>query len=498
VEIKNTLHMNEQVTELWQPIQFSDAWVNVDTSILDDLAPSWFRRRNELKEGNSDYEEFIERLKRQHAIETGVVEKLYDLSEGITETFIKEGFVESYLSHDDTNIPPQQLMGYLKSHFDAMDFIFDLVKNDRPLSIGFIKQLHQLITKHQDYTVAINSLGQKVNVELLKGEFKRHENNPKREDGRIIKYCPPIQVDSEMDNLIEIYSELLKNNINPVIISSWVHHAFTQIHPFQDGNGRIARLLASLILIKGGLFPFTVKRDEKVSYIDALEKADLGQPQELVSFFSNVQKKNIENALNYKSEKAEASIEEVAKLFSEKIDVLSSRIRVQRETVLEKNRKLVFDNIYNLLGIIRQELFAIIPYEKAKIYFESVFPDDEKYFWHTQQIAEYATIHNYYFNKFLPRGWFKIQFTVAENKRYDLIISIHHFSYDDSVIAVGSFLEFLEYQPENKEDKTTIPVNLKPFTISLEGDSSRHLRNLEAYIRDVVKIGLTIIANEIA
>jgi Fic family protein len=489
--------MSEQVTELWQPIEFSAAWTKVDTSILDDLAPSWFRRRNELKEGNSDYQEFLERLKRQHAIETGVVEKLYDLSEGITETFIKEGFVESYLSHDDTNIPPQQLMGYLKSHFDAMDFIFELVKNERPLSISFVKQLHQLITKHQDYTVAINSLGQRVNVALLKGEFKKHENNPKREDGKIIKYCAPIQVDSEMDKLIEIHLELQEKNINPIVISAWVHHAFTQIHPFQDGNGRIARLLASLILIRGGLFPFTVKREEKVSYIDALEKADVGKPQSLVTFFSNVQKRNIENALNYKSEKLEASFEDVAKLFSEKVNVLSSRIREQRQNTLDANRKLVFANIYSLLGSIRQDLFAIIPYEKAQIRLESVFPDDEKYFWHTQQIAEYATIHNYYFNKFLPRGWFKIQFTVAKNKRYDLIFSVHHFSYDDSVIAVGSFLEYLEYQPENKEDKTTIPINLKPFTISLEGDSRPHLRNLDAYIRDIVKVGLTIIANEI-
>lgn len=486
--------MGEQVVELWQPIEFSAAWTNVDTSVLDDLAPSWFRRRKELKVGNSDYEEFLERLKRQHAIETGVVEKLYDLSEGITETFIKEGFVESYLSHDDTSIPPQQLMGYLKSHFEAMDFIFDLVKNERPLTISFIKQLHQLITKHQDYTVAINSLGKRVNVELLKGEFKRHENNPKREDGKIIKYCPPIQVDSEMERLIEIHRELQEKKINPIVISAWVHHAFTQIHPFQDGNGRIARLLASLILIRGGLFPFTVKREEKVTYIDALENADIGEPQSLVSFFSNLQKRNIEDALNYKSEKPEASLADAAKLLTDKVTVLSSRINEQRKNILDANRKLVFENIYALLGTIQKELFTIIPNDKAQISIESVFPEDDKYYWYTQQIAEYAKSYNYYFNKSFPRGWFKLQFNVAKNKRYDLIISVHHFSYDDSVIAVGSFLE---YQPENKEDKTTTSINLKPFTMSLEGDSRPHLHNLDALIRDIVKVGLTIIANEI-
>ena len=210
--------------------------------MLDNLAPSWFNKRNELKEGNEDYSEFIERLKRQHAIETGVVEKLYDLSEGITLTFIKEGFVESYLSHDDTNIPPKQLMGYLNDHFLAMDFIFDLVKNERDLSIGFIKQLHQLFTKQQDYIVAITPQNEIIQVPLLKGEFKKTENNPRREDGRVFSYCPPIHVDSEMDKLIEIHLELWNKKVNPLIISDWVHYAFTQIHPFQDGNGRIARL----------------------------------------------------------------------------------------------------------------------------------------------------------------------------------------------------------------------------------------------------------------
>ncbi|KAK3605125.1 hypothetical protein CHS0354_000794 [Potamilus streckersoni] len=342
--------MENKIIELWKPISISNNWEKTDTSILDDLAPSWFRKRSELKEGNNDYEEFINRLKRQHAIETGVVEKLYDLSDGITETFIREGFVESYLSHDDTNIAPQQLM---------------------------------------------------------------------------------------------------------------------------------------------------VKRDEKVKYIDALEKADFNEPQELVSLFCNIQKRNIENALNYKSEKTETTFADVAKLFTEKIDILNSVTREQRQIQLNTNRKLIFDNIYKLLGNIRTELFKVISYEKAQIRIESVRPEDKKYYWHTQQIAEYAKLHNYYFNRFLPRGWFKISFVVSTTKRYDLVISVHHYSYDDSVIAIGSFLEFLEELPDNGEERTTIPINLKPFTVSLEVDSSKQFTNMDHYIHDIVKIALTIIANEI-
>ncbi|WP_300604791.1 Fic family protein [Niabella sp.] len=489
--------MEERIINIWKPIEFTKNWEQCDTSILDDLAPSWFAKREELKEGNKEYEQFLDRLKRQHAIETGVIEKLYDLSEGITETFIKEGFVESYLSHEDTNIPPQQLMGYLKDHFTAMDFIFDLVKNETPLSIGFILQLHQLITKNQDYTIAINTLGQKTQVKLLKGEFKQHENNPKREDGAKYLYCPPLQVRSEMDKLIEIHEKLWGNNINPLIISSWIHHAFTIIHPFQDGNGRMARLLASLVLIRGKLFPFTVKREEKVKYINALEKADKSEPQDLVTFFCEVQKRNIENALNYKVEKPQNSISEVAKLFSEKIEIFTSRKKEEREAVLQKNRDGVFDFVYSLLGTAQQELFQIISKDKALIKVIAAKPNDDKHFWYTQQIVNYANTHDYYFNKFLPRGWFKISFSISQGKRYDLVISIHHYSYNDSVIAIGSFLEFVEDIPHNdsEEEKTTIPINLRPYTISLETEPKK--QNIEHYVRDIIKIGLTIIANEI-
>lgn len=490
--------MENKIVQLWHPIEFTSKWQHCDTSILDDLAPSWFAKRKELKEGNEEYEQFIDRLKRQHAIETGVVEKLYDLSEGITETFIKEGFVESYLSHEDTNIPPQQLMGYLKDHFMAMDFIFDLVKNETPLSVGFIKQLHQLITRNQEYTTAINSLGQRVQVPLLKGEFKQSENNPKREDGTIYLYCPPIHVQAEMDRLIEIHTELWKKKINPLIISAWVHHSFTIIHPFQDGNGRIARLLASLILIRGQLFPFTVKREEKVRYINALEKADTHEPQDLVTFFSQIQKRNIESALNYKVEKTQDSILDVAKLFSEKIEAFASHKREQRQRKLQNNRDKVFNIIDDLLAVIKQELFQIISKDRAHIKTFAVKPDDTNHFWYTQQIVEYANTHNYYFNKLLPRGWFKISFSINQGKRYDLVISIHHYSYDNSVIAIGGFLEFAEdvtIAEKETEEKTTIPINLKPYTISLETTPQK--QNIEHYVRDIVKIGLTIIANEI-
>lgn len=491
-----------KAVQIWQPIRFDEVWRNSDTSKLDDLMPSWYRKREDMKQGGEDYEEFINRLKRQHAIETGVIEKLYDLSEGITQTFIKEGFVESYLQHGDTNISPKKLMAHLRDHFEAMDFIFDMVRNERPLTKSFIKQLHQLITSHQDTTEAIDSLGHIVQVPLIKGEFKIHPNNPRREDGTVFEYCPPIHVDGEIDNLINIYNRLEAEKVNPLIIAAWFHHAFTQIHPFQDGNGRMARLLASLILIQHGLFPLTIKREDKVSYINALENADNGYPNETVRLFSELQKKHIERILNWKPEKKESSnIQEAAKMLSEKVALWKSQQRKQRQELLDSNRTKVFDIIYNIVEEIQEELFKIIPKDKATIKVRSAYPNSENHYWYTKQVTDFASSHDYYFNRNMPRGWFKFVFKLSDEKQYDLIITVHHYSYDDAIIAIGGFLSFKELQIDHQgqqiEDVSDIPLSVAPYTFSLEAAPDSVKKNIKSYINDLVALGISYVANEI-
>ena len=341
-------------------------------------------------------------------------------------------------------------------------------------------------------------MGELVQVELLKGQFKTQENNPKRSDGQIFIYCPPIHVESEMDKLIEIYQKQSRKGLNPVVLSAWVHHAFTQIHPFQDGNGRIARLIASLILIKNGLLPFTVKREDKPAYIKALESADDNDPQELVSFFSIQQKKSIENALNFKTEKTYNSLSDLADVFNKKVEHVTSKQKEKREQELKDNRNKIFDFVYEILGKVREELRELIPIEKARTGVASVKPDDQdKYYWHTHQITEYASTHNYFFNRNLPRGWFGVYFNLPTNSSYNLIITVHHYGYEDDVIAIGAFMEFSEKFNE-EEDKKLIPINIAPFTLSLEQHLGERTKgNLNSYIHDVLKVGLSIIINEI-
>ena len=75
--------------------------------------------------------------------------------------------------------------------------------------------------------------------------------------------------------------------------AAWLHHRFSQIHPFADGNGRVARVIASLLFIKAGWFPLIVRRDEKARYIESLELADAGDLRPLVALVGESQRTSL-------------------------------------------------------------------------------------------------------------------------------------------------------------------------------------------------------------
>jgi hypothetical protein len=66
----------QKIHRLWKHVELSSDWLKCDTSTLDDLAPSWYTRREVLQKNSHEYQEFMGELKREHAIETGIVERM--------------------------------------------------------------------------------------------------------------------------------------------------------------------------------------------------------------------------------------------------------------------------------------------------------------------------------------------------------------------------------------------------------------------------------------
>lgn len=485
--------------DIWSPIKFDEKWNSVKTEKFDIIYPSWEKRRAELQKNEEQYKRFMDQLKRKQAIDTGILERMYDLKKGITETFIKEGFVDSYLQHGDTDIAPNLLMKYLGDNFEAIDFIFDFVKNDRQLSVGYIKELHSLITRHQDSTEAIDQFGNRVRITLVKGQFKNSPNNPMR-DGIVYNYCPPEQVESEMDNLISIFNREL-GNAHILVKAAFLHHAFVQIHPFQDGNGRIARLLASFVLIKEGLFPLTIDRDERIKYIAALESADQKEYQALIDVISFNQINSIERALNWQ-------IIENTSGYDDVLNVLGAKLSNYRMIEVEQQNKRILQNMNHVFLVIRSEMENYKEDLQKRLdkitEIDSSYcpPEEANAYYYARQIINYANQYDYYVNLSLNKCWGRMFISIDQTKKYRLILSVHHYGYDKSTFAVGAFLSkeitgVISEETGSRREYIDIPVGVPPLTLSSEKDIDELKSSIKQQVEISIMSALAYIANEL-
>ncbi|WP_027390124.1 Fic family protein [Chrysiogenes arsenatis] len=141
------------------------------------------------------------------------------------------------------------------NHRDAILMVEELVSHKQPLNEWTLKSLHQLVLKNIDNENA----GQyrKINV-LISGATHR----------------PPdaMHVPQAMEDFLS-WSNQQAMVLHPVERAARVHGEFVKIHPFTDGNGRTARLLMNLELMKAGFPAALVLVEQRLEYYEALDKA---------------------------------------------------------------------------------------------------------------------------------------------------------------------------------------------------------------------------------
>lgn len=275
----------------WEPItDLPPDWRALSDGELGPLLRFWNDQRLELEQSGA-LNNFSQRLAREWSIETGQIEGVYDIDRGITQTLIERGIRSDLIPKEPNQKAPELIAAIIQDHYQVLEGLFQFVRGDRDITKGYLHELHAALLQHQDTTVVMDQFGKLFDARLLKGRYKERPNNPKRPDGSIHQYCPPEQADPEMERLLGFHVNHKGLEVPVEIEAAWLHHRFTQIHPYQDGNGRVARALTSLIFIKKGWFPIVVTRDDRIRYIDALEVADEGDLRSLVSFFVDVQKR---------------------------------------------------------------------------------------------------------------------------------------------------------------------------------------------------------------
>lgn len=318
----------------WKPITpLSEQERQTDLLSMRPLYDSWRAQKARLSaDSPAGLTEFTQRLVRRLSVETGILERIYDLDRGTTEALVANGFREELVSRASTDIEPSRLIDILRDQENGIQLVMDCVAGNRKLTKSVLHELHATLLRHQETTTAIDQFGSRREIPLLKGRFKEHPNNPKRPDGTLHEYCPPVHVDAEVDNLLGWLDEY--TNDDPVLVAAWVHHRFTQIHPYQDGNGRLARALTTLVLLRSDLLPLVVDRDLRVEYIESLERADQGDLGELAKIFARLERSAILQAL---SVDADADISRQRSLTSAVLQSLRQKFGKRRE---EKDAEL--------------------------------------------------------------------------------------------------------------------------------------------------------------
>ena len=205
--------------------------------------------------------------------------------EGNSLTF---GETKSLLLHNIT-AQGKSLKDHIEitGHNEAIDALVDLTRGDAPLTESFVRQLHELILRERYQVDAITPEGAPTRRWIEVGQYKTGQNHVQTVTGEIFRFAEPMDVPGKMHTLLQTINELqAPSSAEVVFVAAKAHYDFVLIHPFDDGNGRIARLLMNLILIKYGFPPAIIKTQDKQQYFSALRQADGGQLDVFVEYIA--------------------------------------------------------------------------------------------------------------------------------------------------------------------------------------------------------------------
>lgn len=176
----------------------------------------------------------------------------------------------------------------MKGHDVAYEMIKDLAADtERPLNETVIKNLHSLLLVRPFWKEAVTPDGQYTRREIKVGNYKEYPNSVRLPNGEIFHYASPEETPIKMGELMSwLREEEEKNETHPVVLAAMLHYNFVRIHPFDDGNGRLSRLLMNYILFKHHLPPVVIRSADKKEYLRALSEADAGNVVPIIEYIA--------------------------------------------------------------------------------------------------------------------------------------------------------------------------------------------------------------------
>lgn len=467
----------------WNPIEdLPGDWHSIARPDLDELLRVWSQERASLKDP-SKVGRLEERLATLWAIETGVIEKLYTIDRGTTETLVNLG-LDAIHQFSTTGRISQQAGKLIEDQRAALDFVFSYLKEERPLSISYIKELHQLLLRNQDFTEAIDQFGNRFRTDLVRGDWKKLSNNPLTPNGTIHEYCPSDFVQDEMEALLRMHLSHDAAGVRPEVEAAWLHHRFTQIHPFQDGNGRVARALATMAFLKAGFLPLVIRdQQHREAYLQALKRADEGELGSLVSLFANIQTTDLQDAITFLREMRGEGIRDIAAAAA---NAAQRRMQQDEERLTNMTERFASVAKYRL-DEVAHELHEAFAEANVVLHADVWRNSDENQHWWSHQIVDAARAYRYFADLGRFRRWVQLRLVAAVAvPRSNIVVSFHHKESRAGLMASVIFLTTSELGSEEASPTTVGSANEFTYSSSSRVSDEDFREWLEEALRSIL------------
>ena len=146
-------------------------------------------------------------------------------------------------------------------------------------SPAWIRRLHHVACRPQLTHAVHGDHGPEAHV-LATGDYKHHPNHERDATGAVVPHAPVGLLHEEMQRFARFAGSEHFASLDPIGRAAYAHHAITHVAPFADGNGRVARILASAHLLRAASIPFLVFERDAPSYAAACQ----GPPPALPGF----------------------------------------------------------------------------------------------------------------------------------------------------------------------------------------------------------------------
>ncbi|MBR0492951.1 MAG: Fic family protein [Muribaculaceae bacterium] len=250
----------------------------------------------------------------------------------------------------------------MKASNVGLNMMKEQALSEYPLTETFIRQLHKTLLR-EDYTVYRQLPGgQQTSYVVHAGIYKTRPNSVRTITGELFEYASPEETPALMTDLISWYREAEESGqYSMAELCALFHYRYIRIHPFEDGNGRIARLMMNFILLRHNYPMIVVKSADKENYLRALSQCDgftgtapsAGAHAELkdIQPFVAYIEKCMERALNTCIKAAKGLSIEEDDDFAKALKILE---RQKRQDVAAEQSKIKFnmDEVWNVLEFV--------------------------------------------------------------------------------------------------------------------------------------------------